>query len=235
MEIWTGFVVGLLGSLHCIGMCGPIVIALPNNSESKLAALIGRILYNLGRITTYTTMGFIFGFLGSGFVLYGLQQYLSVAFGVIIILYVITPRKIKTSFSSNILYKSATKFIKEMFSKLLSKKTQVSFFSFGLLNGLLPCAFVYVGLAGAISTGNLISGTLYMMLFGVGTFPVMLAASLFGNIVNIKIKRKVNKLIPIFAVLLAFIFILRGLNLGIPYLSPKFSKSPISQQKMMHH
>lgn len=235
MEIWTGFIVGLFGSLHCIGMCGPIVIALPHSSEKKFSAFIGRIIYNLGRITTYTAMGFIFGLFGSGLVLYGLQQYLSIAFGVIIILYVLTPRKIKTNLADNFLFMSATKFIKEMFSKLLSKKTPASFFSFGLLNGLLPCGFVYVGIAGAVSTGNLVSGTLYMMLFGLGTFPVMFATSLFGNIVNINIKRKVNKLIPIFAVLLAFIFILRGLNLGIPYLSPKFSKSHTSQQKMMHH
>lgn len=235
MEIWTGFIVGLFGSLHCIGMCGPIVIALPHSSEKKFSAFIGRIIYNLGRITTYTAMGFIFGLFGSGLVLYGLQQYLSIAFGVIIILFVLTPKKIKTNLADNFLFMSATKFIKEMFSKLLSKKTQASFFSFGLLNGLLPCGFVYVGIAGAVSTGNLVSGTLYMMLFGLGTFPVMFATSLFGNIVNINIKRKVNKLIPIFAVLLAFIFILRGLNLGIPYLSPKFSKSHTSQQKMMHH
>lgn len=234
MEIWTGFLVGLFGSLHCIGMCGPIVLALPVIGDSQLKILAGRVLYNLGRICTYTLMGALFGLFGSRLVLFGLQQDLSIAFGVIILVYVLTPRKIKSRVANTFIYRETTNFIKSKFSLMISKKSNSSLFTIGMLNGLLPCGFVYVGIAGAVSTVNWLSGALYMAMFGLGTFPVMLATAMFGKIINVNFKRKVNKLIPVFAVLLALIFILRGLNLGIPYLSPKFQKAVIEQPESCH-
>ncbi|MBS3946207.1 MAG: sulfite exporter TauE/SafE family protein [Melioribacter sp.] len=234
MEIWTGFIVGLFGSLHCIGMCGPIVLALPVIGDSQLKILAGRVLYNLGRIFTYTLMGALFGLFGSRLVLFGLQQDLSIAFGVIILVYVLTPRKIKARVANTFIYRETTNFIKSKFSLMISKKSNSSLFTIGVLNGLLPCGFVYVGIAGAVSTVDWISGALYMAMFGLGTFPVMLATAMFGKIINVNFKRKVNKLIPVFAVLLALIFILRGLNLGIPYLSPKLQKTVIEQPESCH-
>lgn len=225
MEIWTGFIVGLAGSLHCIGMCGPIVVALPVFGESQLKILMGRILYNLGRVVTYAALGALFGLFGSRLVLFGLQQDLSIALGVIILLYVLTPRKIKNRLAQTLFYRKTTDIIKVQFAGLISKKSNSSLFTIGLLNGLLPCGFVYVGIAGAVSTGSVLNGTLYMALFGLGTFPVMLATAIFGKVININIKQKINKLIPVFAVLLAILFILRGLNLGIPFISPKYSKA----------
>lgn len=234
MEIWTGFFVGLFGSLHCIGMCGPIVLALPVIGDSALKILIGRILYNLGRIFTYTIMGALFGLFGSRLVLFGLQRDLSIAFGVIILLYILTPRKVKVKIANTYLYREATELIKSKFSLLISKKSNGSLFTIGILNGLLPCGFVYVGIAGAITTVDWISGALYMALFGLGTFPVMFATAMFGKIINVNLKRRLAKLIPAFAILLALIFILRGLNLGIPYLSPKLPKTVIEQPEPCH-
>lgn len=227
MEIWTGFVVGLFGSLHCIGMCGPIVLALPVIGDSQFKILTGRVLYNLGRILTYTIMGALFGLFGSRLIIFGLQQDLSIAFGIIILAYVFTPRSIKTRLADTFIYREVTDFIKSRFNRMIVKKSNSSLFTIGVLNGLLPCGFVYVGIAGAVSTVNWLSGALYMTMFGLGTFPVMFATAVFGKIVNVNVKRRVNKLIPVFAVLLALLFILRGLNLGIPYLSPKFLKSTV--------
>ncbi len=235
MEIWTGFIVGLFGSLHCIGMCGPIVIALPVFGESQLKVIIGRVLYNFGRVVTYSAMGAVLGLLGKSLVLIGLQLYLSIAFGIIILLYVFIPRKIKAKISDTIIYRNFTSFLKSKFSKFISIKSNTSMFIIGLLNGLLPCGFVYVGIAGSISTGSILGGAAYMALFGLGTVPVMLATAIFGKVINLNIKRKINKLIPVFAVVLALIFILRGMNLGIPFLSPKLSKAANMQHNMMHH
>ena len=234
MEVWTGFLVGLFGSLHCIGMCGPIVIALPIIGESQLKILFGRVLYNLGRVVTYTFMGALFGLFGSRLVMFGLQQYLSIIIGGVILLYILTPRKIKSKAAETFIYRKTTFAIKSGFSKLISKNSNSSLFSIGLLNGLLPCGFVYVGIAGSLSTGDFLSGTAYMALFGLGTFPVMLATAVFGKVINLNIKRRINKLIPAFAVILALLFILRGLNLGIPYVSPKFSKAVVMQNDMHH-
>ncbi|NMB80988.1 MAG: sulfite exporter TauE/SafE family protein, partial [Ignavibacteria bacterium] len=162
MEIWTGFFVGLFGSLHCIGMCGPIVLALPVIGDSQFKILLGRILYNLGRILTYTIMGALFGLFGSRLVLFGLQQDLSIVFGVIILLYVLTPRKIKIKVANTYIYRETTNIIKSRFASMISKKSNSSLFTIGVLNGLLPCGFVYVGIAGAVSTVDWISGALYM-------------------------------------------------------------------------
>jgi sulfite exporter TauE/SafE len=233
MEVLSGFIIGLLGSFHCVGMCGPIAVALPVYQESRLKLITGRALYNFGRIVTYSLMGALFGLFGSRLVIFGLQQYLSVGFGVLIIAYVFTPGKVKSKFSNISIYRFVTDFIKKHFAKLTEKKTLSSLFLIGLLNGLLPCGFVYVGIAGAVSTGGVISGALFMALFGLGTFPIMFAASLVGKFVNLNVRKRINKLIPVFAVILAVLFILRGLNLGIPYVSPKFSKS--GTPHMMHH
>ncbi|MBI1937779.1 MAG: sulfite exporter TauE/SafE family protein [Ignavibacteriales bacterium] len=234
MEVWTGFIVGLAGSLHCIGMCGPIAFALPVSNQSNFKIMLGRVLYNLGRVVTYSILGALFGLFGSRLVLFGLQQHLSIGFGIIIMIYVFTPGKIKTKIAGTFFYKHATALLKSQFAKLLSVNSNSSLFTIGLLNGLLPCGFVYVGIAGAVSTGNFLSGSFYMALFGLGTFPAMLAASVFGKFININLKRKINRFVPVLAVVLAILFILRGMNLGIPYISPKFVKAAPLQQEVCH-
>lgn len=234
MEIWTGFIVGLAGSLHCIGMCGPIAFALPVANQSNFKIMLGRVLYNLGRVVTYSLLGALFGLFGSRLVLFGLQQQLSIGFGVIILLYVFTPRKIKTKVADTFFYKHATQLLKSQFAKLLSANSNSSMFAIGLLNGLLPCGFVYVGIAGAVSTGDFLSGIIYMALFGFGTFPAMFAASVFGKFINLNLKRKINRFVPVLAAVLAILFILRGMNLGIPFVSPKFVKAASIQQETCH-
>jgi uncharacterized protein len=232
MEIWTGFILGLVGSIHCIGMCGPIVLALPVKDDSQLKLIMGRILYNLGRVITYSIMGALFGLFGSRLILFGLQQNLSIILGIIILIFVLTPGKIKIKLYDLSLVKKLLSNLKSQFSILDSSRTIFSLFVIGLLNGLLPCGFVYIGIAGAVSTGNWLHGTLYMMLFGLGTFPIMFAASLMGKIINQNIRKRINKLIPVLASLLAIIFILRGMNLGIPYISPKFVQNTPKMEQL---
>ena len=231
MEIWTGFIVGLLGSIHCVGMCGPIAVALPIFGETQLKVIIGRVLYNFGRVITYSLMGALFGLFGSRLILFGLQQDISILLGSIILIYVFLPRKIKVKVSNTSLYKKINTYLISRFAILISKKSISSLLIIGLLNGLLPCGFVYVGIAGAASTADWSYGAAYMALFGLGTFPIMFAASILGKIININIRQRINRLIPVFTVILALLFILRGLNLGIPYVSPKFSHPTASHQQ----
>ena len=224
MEIWTGFIVGLVGSMHCVGMCGPIALALPVFGETQFKVLIGRLLYNLGRVVTYSVLGALFGLFGQRLILFGLQQNLSIIIGSIILLYILIPRKLKNRIAEIYFYKTTVSLIKSVFSKLISRKTNSSLFSIGLLNGILPCGFVYVGIAGATSTGDWIKGAAYMALFGLGTLPIMFTTAMVGKIITFDLRKRINKLIPAFAAVLAVLFILRGLNLGIPYVSPKFEK-----------
>lgn len=224
MEIWTGFIIGLLGSLHCIGMCGPIAIALPAGEFKSFRFYLGRIYYNIGRVITYSFFGAVFGIIGKSLSVAGLQRWVSVITGVVIIIIVLIPQRTKSELIYKLPFSTFTNKLKENFSTLFKKGNLSSLFFIGILNGFLPCGFVYVGVAGALSAGGFIPGILYMALFGLGTVPVMFGTSVIGNFVNIKIRQKLTKLIPILAILLAVIFILRGLNLGIKYISPKTEK-----------
>jgi len=220
MDIWTGFIIGFFGSFHCVGMCGPIALALPIGKTSHFELVVSRIFYNLGRVVTYSVFGAIFGLFGTGMRFAGIQSYLSVAIGVVILTYYLMPARYRGKFAKTSPYRLFSGIVKKGFAKLTKTGSPQSLFLFGIINGLLPCGFVYVALAGAITTGSFISGALFMALFGLGTTPIMLATSLVGKFLNVGIKQKMNKLIPLFAIVLAVIFILRGLNLGIRYISP---------------
>ncbi|MHC1737152.1 MAG: sulfite exporter TauE/SafE family protein [Ignavibacteriaceae bacterium] len=221
MFLFSGFIIGLVGSLHCIGMCGPIVIALPIKYFTPARLIITRLLYNFGRVITYSFLGLLFGILGKNLHMLGLQQITSIVFGAIMILAVITPANIKNAISKVGVVSAANGLLKKGFAKLISKESAGSFLLIGILNGFLPCGFVYVGIAGALVTGSLLNGVIYMFLFGLGTIPVMFLTSLFPAVVGAKNRVKIRKWIPVLLLILGVIFILRGLNLGIPMLSPK--------------
>jgi sulfite exporter TauE/SafE len=223
MEIWGGFLVGFLGSLHCIGMCGPIVLALPTPTISNYSFLSGRVLYNLGRVFTYGLLGLLFGLIGNKLQMFGLQQVVSIALGVIIILWVVFPASLKNKLRNVSGFDLFTLKLKNTFIPLFKKRSNLSMFLIGILNGFLPCGFVYMAIAGAIavSSASPFNGMLFMVFFGLGTVPAMLGTSLAGNLISFNIKKKFAKIVPVFAIILAVIFILRGMNLGIPYISPK--------------
>jgi sulfite exporter TauE/SafE len=228
----SALVLGLMGSFHCAGMCGPIAIALPLHGNTVPQKIFGGTLYNVGRTITYGIMGAIFGLLGQGIQMIGIQQKISVIMGAVMIISVLFPALFKNQYR---LDKSTFSFVgklKKRIGEMFSIRSFQSLFFIGMLNGLLPCGLVYMAIAGAIGTGNAAEGTLYMMLFGLGTIPMLLTISLAGNIMSQAIRRKINKLIPVMVVVVGLLFILRGLSLGIPYLSPekqrieqKFEKS----------
>lgn len=207
-------------------MCGPIVLSLPSGSLRDRKFISGKIMYNLGRIITYSILGLLFGIIGKGFAIWGMQRWISIILGGLILLYVLLPAKYKKPFLNIPVFTKATNSLKNIFGKVIKKKSLSSHLLIGLINGLLPCGFVYVGIFASLALGDALQGMLFMTMFGLGTTPAMMAASFAANFISIKVRQKINRLIPIFACILAVIFILRGLNLGIPYLSPKMD---------MHH
>jgi sulfite exporter TauE/SafE len=234
MEVWGGFLIGFLGSIHCIGMCGPIALALPAVDRNHFKVILSRVLYNLGRVITYSAIGALFGMFGNRIVIFGMQQYLSIALGVIILVSVLAPQGLKLKAASIPPFNLLNDFVKKSFARVSKIRSNSGFLLLGILNGLLPCGFVYVGVAGAMTTGSVVNGAIFMMFFGLGTLPLMLGTSLVGQFLNINIRKKLSRLIPVFAVILALIFILRGLNLGIPYLSPKLVKAELNQEVICH-
>ena len=215
---------GLLGSFHCIGMCGPIALALPVHHYSSLKKYTGIIFYNAGRILTYTTLGLLFGLLGQSFFIGGFQQVISVSIGILLLLSVVLPRfRFFGSNSTTFLY-SFISSIKNSLGNLFNKKGLHFLFFIGVLNGLLPCGLVYLGIAGAIASGNYLRGAEFMFYFGLGTAPIMFSVALLGQFVSLKYRNAIRKTMPVMVSIMAIMLIIRGLNLGIPYLSPEFEK-----------
>ena len=234
-DILTSFFVGLFGSFHCIGMCGPIAIALPVPNSNNLSFVTGRLLYNLGRVVTYSFLGGVFGLLGSRLVISGFQQSVSIVLGIAIVIVVLIPPKYKAKISQHKFVQKITLPLKSGISDLFKQGTFSAMFLIGILNGLLPCGLVYVALAGAIASGDAISGSAVMILFGLGTIPTMFAATIFGKFINLNIRRKITRAIPVLALVLGLLFIVRGMALGIPYISPKISAQVVDDQNMDCH
>jgi len=219
--LWAAFIIGFLGSFHCAGMCGPIALALPLNRGSWVSRISGAFLYNTGRIITYVLLGALFGLLGKGIQLAGFQLWASVIIGAVMIVLVVFPMVFGSRISINKLFGGYTERLFSRFQKLFHAGSASSFLSIGLLNGILPCGLVYVGIAGAISTGEVVNAMLYMAIFGLGTVPVMVSITLIGNFLSIAVRNMLSRITPYVIIILGVLFILRGLSLGIPYVSPK--------------
>lgn len=233
----SALVLGIMGSFHCAGMCGPIAIALPLHGNSVGGKIFGGSLYNLGRTITYGLMGVIFGLLGQGVAMIGFQQKISVIMGGLMIISVLFPALFRNQYSLEKSWLSFVGKLKSTIGRMFSIRSYSSLFFIGMLNGLLPCGLVYMAIAGAIGTGNVGLGTLYMILFGLGTIPMLLGISLAGNLLSLTLRKRINRLIPVLVIVVGIFFILRGLSLGIPYLSPpkekiekKFEKSLEKEQ-----
>jgi len=209
-------------------MCGPIAFVLPVHKKSKSQAIIGTGLYHLGRILSYSIIGLLFGLLGKGLYLAGFQQRLSILIGIIMILIVLIPTRFLNKFHFTRPFYQYIGIVKSKLGLYLRKSSFKSLFSIGFFNGFLPCGLVYMALLGAVSTGDLIDGAIYMTVFGLGTVPMMTSAVFLGNFLKVSVRNKIQKAIPIFVIIIGLLFILRGLGLGIPYISPSNTQLLIS-------
>ena len=218
--LWSALIFGLLGSFHCVGMCGPIAFLLPLDRKNNRNRVFQVVSYHVGRLLTYSLIGLIFGLVGQSLNLFGVQQQLSIIIGIGMIAMIVIPSKIFNRYNfSKPIYKAVAK-VKSALGTELKKKDPSTFFTIGFLNGLLPCGLVYMAVFGALASGNSGYGALYMVLFGLGTIPLMTTAIYLGNFLKGQAKQRVLKIIPVIVVIIGILFILRGLGLGIKYVSP---------------
>ena len=219
IELWTALMLGVIGSLHCIGMCGPIALALPIAQMSRGGRLRGIFAYNFGRAATYSVLGAVSGLIGSALNWFGGQQALSITAGVIILIalfFGLAGKRIPLPGWLSRTYAV----LRSSIVRLFSNKTTKGLLMIGLLNGLLPCGLVFAALAGAASTGSFLSGALFMFVFGLGTIPAMFSLSLAAVHITDSFRNKLRRAVPVFVVVMAVLLIVRGLGLGIPYVSP---------------
>lgn len=214
---WIAFLIGIGGSIHCVGMCGPIVLALPVKNLGFNAVLMNRLIYNLGRITTYGTMGLIIGVLGLGVQIVGAQQYLSVLLGIGLILYIIFSARRLPMFSGLAVFDRALVKFKLLFSRKLSLSGKRNNFFIGMLNGLLPCGLVYVALVNSLLVSSPWEGFIFMSIFGLGTFPALFILPLATRIFNFRPLTNLKRFVPFLIFGLGVFLIIRGINFDNPF------------------
>lgn len=214
----AGFFIGLMASLHCIGMCGPIALALPLDRSSRATKWWGLMQYGTGKTIAYAALGVLIGMIGAGFQLLNALQILSIVLGSFTILFgLLRIFKIqlkvgKVRFSGG---------INQMMVKFFKTKSPFRLALIGFGNGLLPCGMVILALTNALLIGSPIQSLMAMVGFGLGTLPILFSVNLIGNQFSAKFKNKLAPMIPYYIVLVGAFIVVRGMNLGIPYISPK--------------
>lgn len=232
--LWSAVVMGLVGNFHCLGMCGPIALALPVHQRSTASKIVGVSVYNLGRILIYGAFGVVFGLFGKGLNLVGYQRVVSLVLGVLILMALVFPRVFKGTKIVTTLSLKYIQPLKNQFAKRFSKSGNASLFVFGMLNGLLPCGMVYMALAGALVVGTWYEGAFFMMLFGVGTLPAMFGVPLLGSMFKSRKQLWFKRVLPALTFIFGVLLILRGSNLDIPFISPSKDKIDGKNQIKCH-
>jgi sulfite exporter TauE/SafE len=215
--LWTAILLGFLGSFHCVGMCGPIALAVGGANKNKFIG--NKILYHIGRSITYSFLGLIVGGLGFSLALAGIQQGLSIGMGILILIFAISFKK-SDQFLSIPLFSKLILWIKRTLGKYLKSGKPSAYFTTGMINGLLPCGMVYMALVAALALQSPFLGGAYMFFFGIGTVPLLLTLMVSGSLFSISLRQKFQLAIPYLGVLLGILFIFRGLGLGLHGFSP---------------
>jgi sulfite exporter TauE/SafE len=218
------FMIGLLGSLHCIGMCGPLAFSVPVVKPGWLFLITNKLLYQFGRILAYCILGVVIGLIGQQLWLAGIQQGISIFSG-ILILTAACSRIFKFS-----LFKNKSQVLLGPFNRMFNYalKHKANHLIIGFINGFLPCGFVYLALAGALNTTDVSHAVTYMFWFGLGTLPLMFIATISMGFTGTMLRNKINRVIPYMMLCLGLWFICRGLTLNIPYLSPANTQNGIT-------
>lgn len=206
---------GLAGSLHCVGMCGPIMMSVPVQHLPEKKRFWGILLYQAGRLTTYALLGIVAGWLGWRMEAAGWQQTFSIILGSLILLFLLA--KI---FSKQFRFNPFRKQLMQLMAWAMRLKNMAAMPILGAANGLLPCGMVYIALTGAAATGGFWNAILFMLFFGIGTLPLLLALAYWGIHLGFRTRQKLQQLVPYMIALTAILLIIRGMNLNIPWLSP---------------
>ena len=216
----TGFTIGFG---HCIGMCGPIVISLSLNTDKK-NPLIPHLLYNSGRIITYTLIGGVMGATGSFTVvtanMAGLQKLVLIFAGILIVFMGLAMGgwlPVGRIFGDGA---GMADFIATGFKKLSSRKSTFVYLPLGLLLGLLPCGPVYTALIGAARAGmeastafdGIITGMGLMFAFGIGTVPALLLVGRLASMHWLKSRSIIYKTGAVLMILMGIYFIVKAVQ-----------------------
>jgi len=221
----AGLSLGLVGSLHCVGMCGPLALSLPVQHLNRRGQVMALVYYNTGRVVTYSLIGLLLGLAGRSIYLAGWQQWFSIVLGIILLLFSVRFFLIKKNTPPRWLQAFYVG-VQALMGRFLQPRPPAGYLLPGIANGLLPCGMVYLALAGALSASRITDSVLFMFFFGAGTMPGMLIMGLLGWRIKLSVRQQWKRIMPFFIIGMAGLLILRGLNLGIPFISPLLAAAP---------
>lgn len=239
--LYAAFILGFAGSFHCVAMCGAITLAFAPKRIKSTSFIAGKLLYNLGRILTYSMLGLLLGasklvFGAMLFDIHAMQEWLSISIGIAMLGTLVLPKAIRLKFSATPIITRYWGKIRSQMGRFLQSQNVETQFYLGMVNGLLPCGFVYMALALAALSSTLQEATFTMMLFGAGTIPAMLLLAFAAQFSEQKFRftSKYQRFTPFLTAIVAVLFILRGLSLGIPYISPELHATPAGLEAGCH-
>jgi sulfite exporter TauE/SafE len=221
----AGFILGFAGSLHCVGMCGPLSLALPTYHLSKNSKFFSLLLYQVGRTITYSLLGLLSGLAGRSIYISGIQQWFSILLGILILVMAVLYFSKRKGVHISV-FKGFYSSVQTLIGRIMNRRAGIpGFFVMGMANGLLPCGMVYIALASTLSFRSLTESIGFMAMFGMGTLPAMMLVGYGGRLLKPGTKTLFRKLVPYFITVTGIILILRGLNLGIMFISPELPSS----------
>ncbi len=214
--LYIAFTLGLFGSLHCIGMCGPLAMTFASGGGTKWSALYSGLSYHLGRTTTYVLLGLLFGLVGNAMLVAGIQQWLSILVGIAMVLSFLTSVDVDTAVGRTYIGKQIRRGTTTLLSKIYEGTTAQPRYVLGMVNGLLPCGLVYLALAGSLASPSIVEGGVFMLLFGLGTVPAMIALTIGEGIVPVSLRLSFRKVLPYVTLCFGVFMIYRGLVVEMP-------------------
>lgn len=216
--IIAAIILGLGGSLHCVGMCGPLIISIPFEQNTGIKKITAIIVYFFSKAAIYAVMGAFFALIGWSFKIITLQQWLSVVAGIFIILFAVYPLYFQKKLASINFFAA----LKTSFKKNMLQNTLWSYMQLGALNALLPCGLIYTALLAAAATSSVLKGTLFMFIFGITSAIPLMVLAIAKTGINMSLRQKLRPVTMYLSIIIGLLLIIRGLGLGIPYLSPVY-------------
>lgn len=221
MNAWLAgaLVLGAAGSAHCVGMCGPLALAVPRYGAGRAALWGSTVLLNSGRLFTYVLLGTAFGAFGQAARLAGVGRAVSIGAGVVLLLSVLVPGLLERWLPQGRIAVQVSRWRGRLARQFTRTAPEAIFFT-GVLNGWLPCGLVYSAAMAATTQGSVGQGALFMAAFGLGTWPALFALRLSGGLLGQRLRSRLRAAAPALVMTMAVLLIVRGLELGIPYVSP---------------
>ncbi len=215
--IALAFGLGFAGSLHCLGMCGPLVLGVASNIRSGIVnRWIHGLLYHFSRVLTYGFMGIMFGLLGKVLAISGFQKTITITSGIFLVVLFLFTIDLETLIFKSKKYQRVFRKFQQHLTRTFSSLAQRHPFVLGILNAILPCGLVYLALMGSLTTGSALTGMAFMVAFGLGTLPMMLSIHFGVSMIKWRPQGQYKKIFPLLHLVLGIFLIYRGWVVDMP-------------------